>query len=134
MRFLLANRGSIDGPRERARNHIRPNTSGGDGHSHGLRQIARSGIGGRVLRCYQLRSRNSACARAMMPGYRLSGYQGMSAILLKPGIVSMCRTMRARISRSGRGPRKAAMFSAAWAGLDVEGRAQVTFGWEMTHL
>src|ERR1700722_6118397 len=43
------------------------------------------------------------------------------------------RTILARISLSGSGPRKAPMFSVRWSGLVVAGRATVTRGFEMTH-
>ncbi len=58
----------------------------------------------------------------------------LGEIAQKPGIVSMWRTMRARISPSGSGPRRAAMLSLAWSGLVVAGSTQVTAGWEITHL
>lgn len=71
-------------------------------------------------------------ARPLCRAYRavegLPGYQGMPAILSKPGIVSMCRTILSRISWFGRGPRKSAVFSASWSGLVVAGKAKVKTG------
>jgi hypothetical protein len=69
----------------------------------------------------------------MTPLNVLPGYGGMSASRSKPGIVSMYRTIRARISLSGRGPLSAPMFSDSWSGFVVAGMAQVTAGWEMIH-
>ncbi len=70
-------------------------------------------------RPYRRRCASFACATdRIRPEYifSLPGYYGIVAMEPKPGIVSICATMRARMRSSGSGPVIAWTLSLTWSG------------------